>query len=150
MLGVAAANGIEGDPLSDHEEVLFCDIQDNVDTYIEKLDRMPDTCQKLIENEDILIIIDMNDGDTVRVKVITRNAQLAEFEIIESASQMEPTTVVRTDENTIRSIVYASNGRQAFNRCVMALNNDCIEVEVQGFFKKATFWAMKNSLEILT
>jgi len=150
LLGVAAANGMEGDQLSDHEEMLFCDIQDNVNTYIDKIDRLPVTCQKLIENEDILIIIEMNDGDTVLVKAITRNTQLTEFKIIESSSQMKPTTVVRTDENTIRSIVYADNGRHAFNRCVIALNNDNIEVEVQGFFKKATFWAMKNSLEILT
>ncbi|WP_340818858.1 hypothetical protein [Methanolobus sp. WCC4] len=58
---------------------LFADMKQKVSNYNQNVDEVPDSLKSLLGNEEIYGMIDQNDGSTLEVKVVTRDAKVIEF-----------------------------------------------------------------------
>jgi hypothetical protein len=58
---------------------LFSEMNQKVFTYNQNIDKVPDFMKDLLGNEEIYGIIDLNDGNTLEVKAITKDGRVIEF-----------------------------------------------------------------------
>lgn len=58
---------------------LFVDMNQKVTVYNQNVDMVPNSLKGLLGNEEIYGIIDLNDGNTLEVKLITKDAKIIEF-----------------------------------------------------------------------
>lgn len=58
---------------------LFSEMNQKVLTYNQNIDKVPDFMKDLLGNEEIYGIIDLNDGNTLEVKAITKDGRVIEF-----------------------------------------------------------------------
>lgn len=58
---------------------LFSEMNQKVLTYNQNIDKVPDFMKDLLGNEEIYGIIDLNDGNTLQVKAITKDGRVIEF-----------------------------------------------------------------------
>lgn len=58
---------------------LFSEMNQKVFTYNQNIDKVPDFMKDLLGNEEIYGIINLNDGNTLEVKAITKDGRVIEF-----------------------------------------------------------------------
>ena len=58
---------------------LFSEMNQKVISYNQNIDKVPDFLKDLLGNEEIYGIIDLNDGNTLEVKAITKDGRVIEF-----------------------------------------------------------------------
>ena len=58
---------------------LFSEMNQKVLSYNKNIDKVPDFMKDLLGNEEIYGIIDLNDGNTLEVKAITKDGRVIEF-----------------------------------------------------------------------
>ena len=58
---------------------LFSEMNQKVLSYNQNIDKVPDFMKDLLGNEEIYGIIDLNDGNTLEVKAITKDGRVIEF-----------------------------------------------------------------------
>lgn len=58
---------------------LFSEMNQKVLSYNQNIDKVPDFMKDLLGNEEIYGIIDLNDGNTLEVKAITKDGKVIEF-----------------------------------------------------------------------
>ena len=107
---------------------LFDDINENVGTYNENVDQVPSLIKFMITNENILGVINMNDGTTLEMKAVTDgDGRIIKFERLED-SDFEPTITITSDEVTVQGTLDSSNPGAVFQT---AYSNGDITIEAR-------------------
>ena len=168
---------------------LFSEMNEQVITYNEHASEVPDPIKMLLGNDEIFGVIAMNDGSTLLIRAVTKDAYVVEFgkvaedvkvETVEFSaadalaalemsvgnlaedprfdvdgngkvssvdariilqyavglsSDANPTIVVRTDENTVRSIMYGEDPVKTF---FAAYDSGALKIEGVGVVKVIT------------
>lgn len=85
-------------------------------------------------------MIAQNDSTDLKIKAVTKDAVITEFQKVSSSSEIDPTICVLADETTIRAILYSDDPTGQLSS---SLNNGDLDIECKGFLKKAAVSALK-------
>ncbi|WP_406657443.1 hypothetical protein V7O62_02505 [Methanolobus sp. ZRKC2] len=136
---VLATNGnTTGDSDSSSSD-LYDALNEGVAMYNENLSIVPQLILTAGGNDVILIDIEMEDGSNLIIEAATNNGQITEFTEVSSASEVDPTVEITTDEATAWAVLESDNPLRTFVESVDQGNSD---VEVTGFIKNAALRAL--------
>ena len=134
-----AQNVTESQEQSDDE--LYNQIKSNISVYNQHTEMIPGFVKSLIGNEEILVVIEKNNNDTLLIKAVTENAEITQFDKIENVSQVNPTVNVTTNEETVRSLMNSDNPVETFKQI---RDEGKLDIEPVGVTKKAVFWVAEQ------
>ncbi|HOW13282.1 hypothetical protein [Methanosarcina sp.] len=118
---------------------MFDLIDYNIGIYNQNLDLLPGILKSLTGDEQILFVITLENGGELYAWGTTDNAEFVEFEKLEALTDQEPSSTVRSDEATVRSIIESSFPVQEFNK---AVKSGKLTVEDAIFLQKLMLWAI--------
>ncbi|MFP4654373.1 MAG: hypothetical protein ACLFMM_01635 [Methanohalobium sp.] len=123
------------------EDELYNHIKSNISVYNQHTEMVPGFVKSLVGNEEILVLIEKNNNDTLLIKAVTENAEITQFDKIENESQMNPTVKVTTNEETVHSLMNSDDPIETFKQ----LREDGkLDIEPVGVTKKAVFWVSER------
>ncbi|ATU08741.1 hypothetical protein [Methanohalophilus portucalensis] len=121
------------------------DMKSEVDEYNANSDKVPSSLKDMLGNERIHVIVDMNNGSTLNLKVVTSDASIVEFGELEDGEEFGPTLIVNTNENTARSIMDSPSPAQVF---LDAYDRGDIEITSPSFTKNVSITVGKFILKV--
>ncbi len=115
---------------------LFNDMDMVVNEFNQNADKVPGAVKSLLGNEVIHAVIDMNDGSTMDLKIVTSDMLVTEFEQVDPEDPtFEPTIRVKSNEATVSSLLVSENPTEDF---LEAYDNGNIVIEGISFSKNVT------------
>ena len=88
----------------------------------------------------IVLDIDMKDNSKLQIKAVTKDGMITEFREISSTKGIDPSVTVSGDEDAIRAIL---SGNDPMGELSASLNSGELDIECDGFLKKAAVAALK-------
>ncbi|MEL4305151.1 hypothetical protein [Methanococcoides sp. LMO-2] len=115
---------------------LFSELDLVVDEYNMNADSAPAQLNTLLGNENILAVIDMEDGSTLALKIVTEDMFVTEFSVTDQdGSDFTPSLMIYTDEGTIGQLLDSEDPLSVF---LDAYDTGAIDIEAVGFVDKLT------------
>ncbi|AKB84619.1 hypothetical protein [Methanococcoides methylutens] len=115
---------------------LFSELDLVVDEYNMNADSAPAPLKTLFGNENILAAIDMGDGSTLALKIVTEDMFVTEFSVADpDGSDFNPSLMIYTDEGTVSQLLDSEDPLSVF---LDAYDTGAIDVEAAGFVDKVT------------
>jgi hypothetical protein len=115
---------------------IVSDLEIKVNEYNEISDSLPSFLKSLLGNEVIKLVIMENDGEDIYIKAVTENAYVTVYEEIDETAEIEETIVMRTNEDTVQSIL---NSEDPLTTFLDAKDNGEIIIEPVGFVDNVKF-----------
>ncbi|MDY0386070.1 MAG: hypothetical protein RBT65_02865 [Methanolobus sp.] len=115
-------------------------MQNYVGYYNNGIDEVPDLVKKIAGNDVILLEIRQNDSTDLKIKAVTKDAVITEFQKVSSSSEIDHTVCVLADETTIRAILHSDDPTGQLSS---SLNSGDLDIECKGFLKKAAVAGLK-------
>ncbi len=135
-----STQSIEGIYAKPTKTDLYSEIQKYVGYYNNGIDEVPDVVKKIAGNDVILLEITQNDNTNLKIKAVTKDGVITEFQKVSSRGGIDPTVSVSTDETTLKSILHSNDPTGQLSH---SLNNGNLDIECKGFLKKAAVSALK-------
>ncbi|WP_342304892.1 hypothetical protein [Methanolobus sp. ZRKC5] len=136
----ANTQSIEGAYAKPVKPDLYSEMQRYVGYYNNGIDEVPDVVKKVAGNDVILLDIAQNDNTNLKIKAVTKDGVITEFQKVSSSSGIDPTVSVLTDETTIKAILHSDDPTSQLSS---SLNSGTLDIECKGFLKKAAVSALK-------
>lgn len=115
---------------------LFSEMDLVVNEYNMNADSVPSPLQSLLGNEDILAVIDMNDGNALALKIVTEDMVVTEFVAVDlDEPNFSPSIIINTNEKTVRELLGSDDPVHDF---LGAYDSDNIEIEAVSIVNKVT------------
>jgi len=115
---------------------LFSELDFVVDEYNTNADSAPAPLKTLFGNENILAAIDMGDGSTLALKIVTEDMFVTEFSVTDlDGSDFNHSLMIYTDEGTVSQLLDSEDPLSVF---LDAYDTGAIDVEAVGFVDKVT------------
>ncbi len=115
---------------------LFNDMDVVVNDFNQNADKVPGAVKSLLGNEVIHAVIDMNDGTTMDLKIVTSDMFVTEFEQVDPEDpEFEPTIRVKSNEATVSSLLVSETPTEDF---LEAYDNGDVVIEGISFSKTVT------------
>lgn len=120
---------------------LFDTLNASVDIYNSNLDKVPSIVKYMLGNEITYVTIAMNNGDTLELKMVMKDAKVVQFEKIIGFDE-SATVRVATNEKMVKELLTSSNPIDTF---MTAMDDGAIKIEGTGII----MYAIIKSLSIL-
>jgi len=124
---------------------LFSELSAQAELYNENFDKVPSLVKRLVASEEIAGKIKLDNGETLYVTALMRGGKVGEFYQYATPndpnSQFGPTIIVESDEETVREVL---DSEDPLRKAVEKMNEDSLDVEVEGFFRKTVLWSIKQ------
>lgn len=115
---------------------LFSEMDLMVNEYNLNADSVPGPLKSLLGNEDILAAIDMNNGSTLALKIVTEDMFVTEFVAVDQdESDFTPSIIINTNEKTVRELLGSDDPVSDF---LEAYDSGNIEIEAVSIVNKVT------------
>lgn len=125
---------------------LFNDLDRAVTEYNAYYKELPSSIKILLGNEDILAGILMNDGSELKVWLVTKDGRVTDLEKVEDASDYNPTVIIATDEDTVRSLITTADPLPIYEA---ARASGAISIDPVSFVSKAKFAVTDLAFKLL-
>ncbi|WP_440952550.1 hypothetical protein [Methanococcoides sp. FTZ1] len=114
----------------------FSQLELVVDDFNMNADSVPGPINSLLGNENILAVIDMDDGSTLALKIVTEDMFITEFSITDSeGSDFTPSLMVYTDEGVVSQLLDSEDPLSVF---LDAYDSGGLTIEAVGIVNKVT------------
>jgi hypothetical protein len=123
------------------EDELYKQLKSNISVFNQHTDMIPGFVKSLVGNEEILVIIEKSNNDTLLIEAVTENAEITRFEKITNKTQSDPTVKVTTNEETVRSLMDSDNPVETFKK---VRDEGKLDIEPVGGMKKVVFWVAEQ------
>ncbi|WP_135613117.1 hypothetical protein [Methanococcoides sp. AM1] len=99
-------------------------------------DSAPAPLKGLLGNEDILAVIDMNDGSTLALKIVTKDMIVTDFSAVDpDGSDLSPSIIINTNEKTVRELLGSDD---PVNDFLEAYDGGNVKIEAVSIVNKVT------------
>lgn len=136
----ANTQSIEGAYAKPVKPDLYSEMERYVGYYNNGIDEVPDVVKKVAGNDIILLEITQNDNSNLKIKAVTKDGVITEFQKVSSSSGIDPTVSVSAAETTINAILHSDDPTGQLSS---SLNNGDLDIECKGFLKKAAVAGLK-------
>jgi hypothetical protein len=124
---------------------VFNDLEIKVNDYNEITDHIPSFISTIIGNEIIQLVIEMNDGTELHIKIITEDSIITTFEEIEADDDISATLLVGTTEDIVYELLESED---PLNDFIKAKDNEDIVIEPIGITNSVTFALVNVMLKL--